>query len=350
MKRLSFVSDSTLDAERLRRQLAGILDVRFVELKQIEDQEPDHFTLVSTNFSDIPTLLALKRWIQARPKGGKMVFATRADSRLETAQAFALGATDVVRRPIEIKELLRKLWNDFTVLAGDSSTFERQGHPGVAAAQDSLHAIFAAAISGKVPDPAVIESAGAAIVSEIESKGLADWIDVVRNHHSQTYQHCLLVTGIAVAFGQHLGLGPADRRRLSFAGLLHDVGKAKIPLAILEKTTPLNLDELVVMKKHAEFGADVLNGDAKLHPEMIDIVVHHHEYIDGSGYPHGLRDSEISDLVRVVTISDVFGALIEQRPYKPPMSIQQAHDVLLGMGAKLDKDLVREFSFVAQAA
>lgn len=350
MKRLSFVSDSTLDAERLRRQLAGILDVRFVELKQIEDLEPDHFTLISTNFSDIPKLLGLKRWIQAKPKGGKVLFATRADSRLETAQAFALGATDVVRRPIEIKELLRKLWNDFTVLAGDSSAFVRDGHRGVAAAQDSLRSIFAAAVAGKVPDPAVIESAGAAIVDEIESKGLSEWIDIVRSHHSQTYQHCLLVTGIAVAFGQHLGLGPADRRRLSFAGLLHDIGKAKVPLTILEKTTPLNLDETALMKKHAEFGADVLNGDINLHPEMIDIVVHHHEYLDGSGYPHGLRDSEISDLVRVVTISDVFGALIEQRPYKPPMSTQQAHDVLLGMGAKLDKDLVREFNFVTQAA
>jgi putative nucleotidyltransferase with HDIG domain len=350
MKRLSFVSDSIHDAERLRHQLAGILDVRFIELKHVADEEPDHFTLVATNFRDIPTLLSLKRWIQSKPKDSKVLFATRADSRLESAQAFALGATDVVRRPIEIKELLRKLWNDFTVLAGDSTTFERQGHPGVARAQDSLQAIFAAACSGKTPDPEIIESASAAIVDEIESKGLAGWIEIVRSHHSQTYQHCLLVTGIAVSFGQHLGLGPADCRRLSFAGLLHDVGKARIPLAILEKTSPLNMDESSIMKKHAEFGADVLNGDNSLHPEMLDIVVHHHEYLDGSGYPHGLRASEISDLVRIVTISDVFGALIEQRPYKPPLSIQQAHDILLGMGPKLDKDLVREFGFVTKAA
>jgi putative nucleotidyltransferase with HDIG domain len=350
MKRLSFVSDSTHDAERLRHQLAGILDVRFIELKHVADEEPDHFTLVSTSFSDIPTLLSLKRWIQSKPKGCKVLFATRADSRLESAQAFALGATDVVRRPIETKELLRKLWNNFTVLAGDTAVFERQGHPGVAAAQDSLQAIFTAACSGKVPDQKVIESAGAAIVDEIEAKGLAEWIDVVRNHHSQTYQHCLIVTGVAVSFGQHLGLGAADRRRLSFAGLLHDVGKARIPLAILEKTTPLSPDEEIVMKKHAEFGAAVLSGDTNLHPEMLDIVVHHHEYLDGSGYPHGLCASEISDLVRIVTISDVFGALIEQRPYKSPMPIKDAHDVLLGMGAKLDKDLVREFGFVTKVA
>ena len=60
-------------------------------------------------------------------------------------------------------------------------------------------------------------------------QGLASWIDIVRKHHSQSYQHCLLVTGVAVAFGQQLGLSLADRQRLSFAGMLHDIGKCKLP-------------------------------------------------------------------------------------------------------------------------
>ena len=81
---------------------------------------------------------------------------------------------------------------------------------------------------------------------------------------------------------------------------------------------------------------------------MLDMVVHHHEYLDGSGYPHGLQGSEIADLVRVITISDVFGALIERRSYKPPLSGDAAYKILVDMGPKLDRDLVREFKFASQ--
>jgi len=82
--------------------------------------------------------------------------------------------------------------------------------------------------------------------------------------------------------------------------------------------------------------------------DMLDMVVHHHEYLDGSGYPHGLHASEISDLVRMITIADVFGALIERRSYKPPMSGSAAYQTLVDMGPKLDQDLVRAFQPVAQ--
>jgi putative nucleotidyltransferase with HDIG domain len=169
----------------------------------------------------------------------------------------------------------------------------------------------------------------------------------VRTQHSQTYQHCLLVTGLAVAFGQQLGLSKADRQRLSFAGMLHDIGKARIPLAILEKPGRLDEQELAVMRKHPQYGMDALATVPDLQAEMLDMVVHHHEFLDGFGYPHGLRASEISDLVRI-TISDVFGALIERRSYKPPLTGDAAYQILVDMGPKLDKDLVREFRFAAQ--
>jgi HD-GYP domain-containing protein (c-di-GMP phosphodiesterase class II) len=81
---------------------------------------------------------------------------------------------------------------------------------------------------------------------------------------------------------------------------------------------------------------------------MLDMIVHHHEFLDGSGYPHGLHGKEISDLVRIMTISDVFAALIERRSYKPPVSAEAAYQVLLDMGPKLDTDLVRAFKFVSR--
>ena len=102
------------------------------------------------------------------------------------------------------------------------------------------------------------------------------------------------------------------------------------------------------MKKHPQFGHDALKTMSGLPPEMLDMVVHHHEYLDGSGYPHGLGSKEIADLVRIITISDIFGALIEWRSYKPPMSGRDAYQVLLDMGPKLDQDLVNAFLPIAQ--
>src|SRR5262245_29292814 len=101
MNRLSFVSDSTFDAERLRRQLAGLLDVRFVDLAQMRQSRPDRFTVVSTNFGNTSRLLELKEWMKFKPKGAKVIFVTRPDSHTETTQAYALGATDVVSSPID---------------------------------------------------------------------------------------------------------------------------------------------------------------------------------------------------------------------------------------------------------
>ena len=348
MNRLSFVSDSTFDAERLRRQLAGLLDVDFVDLAGILRSKPGRFTVVSANFSNASHLLDLKEWVKAKPKDGKVIFATQPGSRLEQTQAYALGATDVVSSPIDTKELLQKLWSDFAVLGGDLSELRAQDRPGAAAACDGLQSMFSSVCLGEKLDASKVTTASAAVVDEIESKGLSSWVDIVRKHHSQTYQHCLLVTGVAAAFGQHLGLAMADRNRLSFAGMLHDVGKAMVPVAILEKPGALDADEMAIMKKHPEYGIEALKSGVDLQPEMIDIVLHHHEYLDGSGYPHGLRAHEIADLVRITTIVDIYSALIEQRAYRPAMPSQKAYDILREMGTKLDQDLVRAFDFVTR--
>jgi putative nucleotidyltransferase with HDIG domain len=348
MNRLSFVSDSTFDAERLRRQLAGLLDVHFVDLAGILRSKPGPFTVVSAKFSNASHLLDLKEWVKSKPKGGKVIFATRPGSRHEQTQAYALGATDVVNSPIDAKELLQKIWSDFAVLGGDPAELSAQGHVGAAAAHDGLQSIFSICRGGTL-DSSKVTTASAAVVDEIESKGLSAWIDTVRKHHSQTYQHCLIVTGVAAAFGQYLGLSMGDRNRLSFAGMLHDVGKALIPVTILEKPGALDANEMAIMKKHPEYGVEALKG-ADLQPEMIDIVLHHHEYLDGSGYPHGLAAHEICDLVRIMTIVDIYSALIEHRAYRPAMPYRKAYDILREMGAKLDQDLVRAFISVTKAA
>ena len=216
-----------------------------------------------------------------------------------------------------------------------------------APAFDALENVFSSACLGAPLDIQKVHSAGKVLVDCIESQGLGSWISTVRRHHSLTYQHSLVVTGVAVAFGHHLGFSKKDCQRLSFAGMLHDIGKARIPISILEKPGPLDKDELIVMRKHPEYGLDALKTVPGIDQDMVDMVLHHHEQLDGTGYPQGLKANKISDLVRIMTISDIFGALIERRSYKKPMSGKDAYQILLDMGSKLDKDLVREFRFAS---
>jgi putative nucleotidyltransferase with HDIG domain len=347
MYQLVVITDSRANISALREKLVGILDVQFVSLRDALASRPGPATLVDIDLAKQTSLPELKGWLGRKPANAKAIFLVDRASHLQEARAGALGATDVLQRPVDYRALLAKLWGDVASLSADPGNAALRKSPGVCAAIDTLQNIFAAACLGEQLDAPSINSAGEAVVSHVETQGLKAWIETVRTHHSATYQHCLLVTGLAVAFGQQIRVSRADRQRLSFAGMLHDIGKARIPLAILEKPGRLTDDEMDVMKKHPLFGFDALQTAPGLPAEMLDMVVHHHEYLDGSGYPHGLSAREISDLVRMITIADIFGALIERRSYKAPLSGTAAYNILLDMGPKLDKDLVREFRPVA---
>lgn len=346
MNQLGIFTDSAAKRETIRAQLGGLFDLRFFELGNVHDVEPQPFLMFDVSLRG-QHLLELKEWLKRRPKDGRVIFVTDKSSHVQSIQAQALGATDVVHRPLDGKAVIRKLLGDFDSLAEDDPSDPIRESPGVSVALDALQSIFSSACLGEPLNPAAVEVAGQAVVSRIESQGLGSWVDTIRRHHSQTYQHSLIVTGVAVAFGQQLGVSRADRLRLSFAGMLHDIGKARVPLTILEKPTALEADEMAILRKHPEFGIEALKSAPALHKEMLDIVLNHHEYLDGSGYPNGLMGAEISDLVRILTISDVFGALLERRAYKAPLPGEVAYRMLCDMGPKLDKDLVREFRFAS---
>jgi putative nucleotidyltransferase with HDIG domain len=310
---------------------------------------PEQQTLIDIRLDDFSNLLALKNWLSGKPENAKVVVAVDKGSRPQETRAHTLGATAIIHRPIMPEALLRKIREDDGVkLAALGAVPDGALTPRIRAAANSLQNILSAACTGTVVEPAAVQAAGDAVVDELETQGLSSWIETVRTHHSQTYQHSLLVTGVAVAFGEHIGVSRKDRHRLSSAGMLHDIGKARIPLAILEKPGPLDESEMAVMRKHPEYGLEAFSNNSAIPAEMLDIIVHHHEFLDGSGYPHGLKGKEICDLVRIMTISDIFGALLERRSYKPPMSGEAAYQVLLDMGPKLDTDLVRAFKFVSR--
>jgi putative nucleotidyltransferase with HDIG domain len=331
------------------RYSAGLFQVDFQLLQSAIKTVPEQQTLIDIDLDDFNKLLAIRNWLKSKPENARVVVAVDKGSRLQETRAYTLGATATIHRPIVPETLLRKIReDDGAKLAALGAAADCALTPGAMAAVNSLQDILSAVCTGAAMEPAAVQIASSAIVDELEAQGLSSWINTVRTHHSQTYQHSLLVTGVAAAFGEHIGVSRKDRQRLSFAGMLHDIGKARIPIAILEKPGPLDENEMAVMRKHPEYGRESLGSDCDLPAEMLDIIIHHHELLDGSGYPHGLKGNEISDLVRIMTISDIFGALLERRSYKQPLSSEAAYQILVDMGPRLDRDLVRAFKFVSR--
>jgi HD-GYP domain-containing protein (c-di-GMP phosphodiesterase class II) len=162
------------------------------------------------------------------------------------------------------------------------------------------------------------------------------------------------VTGIAIDFGLSLGVRKSDLERLSTAAMFHDIGKARIPLAILDKPGRLDNNERALVETHPAVGYDVLKEHGSISSEILDCVQHHHEYLDGSGYPDGLCAENITDIVRILTISDIFAALIEHRQYKPTMPREAAYGILCGMcgfrGLRPEIPIERDHAFRSKAA
>jgi putative nucleotidyltransferase with HDIG domain len=348
LDQLSVISDSPERAEAISQALSGVLVAQLLARSDFSQAEPPTYSVVDIDLGNGAHLDRLRQWLALRPKHGKAIFVVERGVRLQAVQALAVGATDLLNRPVDRRALLVKLFGDIGGLAGEPAT--PSAADGVSAGVGALQSIFLSIVARAEVELEVIRAAGETIVSQIEGEGLVRWIDTVRKHHSLTYQHCLLVTGVAVMFGQQLGFSSADRGKLALAGLFHDVGKVKIPVALLEKPGPLNEEELTLMRQHPQLGFAALRGVADLDRDMLDIVLHHHEYLDGSGYPDGIGARELSDLARMMTIADIFGALIERRAYRAPLSPARAYQMLEDMGAKLDADLVREFGPIVCAA
>ena len=271
------------------------------------------------------------------------LFVVHNQVRSMVAQAYALGATAVVSRPKEIIFKLAQI--EIAEKAAQSDIAITS--PEITESTAAFASMFSAVRASKQINLSDAERATLQIIDSISQKGLAAWLDDVRRYHEGTFQHCLLVTGVAVGFALEIGFSDLDVKRLGIAATLHDIGKAHIPLSILDKPDRLDPGEEEIMRSHPAIGYELLKNIEDITPEILDGVRHHHEYLDGSGYPDGLTAPEISDLVRLLTISDIFAALIESRPYRPAMPRQNAYKILCGMDGKLERPLVKAFRNVA---
>jgi len=131
-----------------------------------------------------------------------------------------------------------------------------------------------------------------------------------------TYMHSVAVCAMMVALSKQLGLDETQTRQAGIAGLMHDLGKAMIPMEILNKPGKLTDSEFEVVKRHPQEGHRMLLSGTDVSPIVLDVCLHHHEKTDGSGYPKGLTDAEISLFAKMGAVCDVYDAITSNRPYK----------------------------------
>jgi putative nucleotidyltransferase with HDIG domain len=309
---------------------------------------PDDIVMIDFDLRNEASVAQVREFLRKAGKIRHRLFVIDKNSHPLIVQAHALEATGTIFRPLDRDDVLRRLAR--LEIAAPRSGLQAAPSMDLGNTAAIFESLFSSIVNGTPVELADAKRATEQIIASVSERGLTAWLDDVRKHHEGTFQHCLLVSGVATSFALNLGFTGADVYRLGLAATLHDVGKANIPLAILDKPGRLDPEEERIMRAHPVYGFEALRGMEGIDIEVLDAVRHHHEFLDGTGYPDALSAPAIPDIVRLLTISDIFAALIESRSYKAPMSRPKAFDILNEMNGKLEPALVRAFKPVALSA
>ena len=168
----------------------------------------------------------------------------------------------------------------------------------------------------------------------------------VEEKDKATQGHCHRIERLAIQTGEQLGLSGDQLITLSYAAYLHDVGKTKVPDEILNKPGPLTDAEWKEMRKHPDYGAEMLREKDFL-KDAAEIVRAHHEHYDGTGYPRGLKGEKIPIEARIIAVVDAYDAMMSDRPYRKARTKEQALEELKkNAGTQFDPRVVNAFMAV----
>ena len=210
---------------------------------------------------------------------------------------------------------------------------------------DTLKTALSDVAEGKEMDVERVQEAGG-IISDSILRNVDAMVSLTRikKHDPYTAMHCMNVCTLVTAMAMHNGTEPAMLPMITTAALLHDVGKTRVPLEILNKPGRFESHELQEMRKHATYSGDIMREDGSFSEEQIAIAEQHHEMLDGSGYPQGLSGDAIHYFARLTAVADVYDALTAKRVYKPAMPMYQALlRIHKNKGAEFDEDVVDLF-------
>ena len=190
-----------------------------------------------------------------------------------------------------------------------------------------------------------LKQAVSPLVSSIErNPDACIWLARLKNQDSYIYKHSVASSIWAVAMGRELGLPPADLKSLALGALLMDIGKLRVPQELLRKKGVVNEQELRVLRNHVCHSIDALRNTSSSNQDIWDMVAHHHERHNGSGYPRGLRGDSIPLVAKIAGIVDCYDAMTSDRPYARSVSPSSAIKHLYqARDTEFDSVLVEEF-------
>jgi putative two-component system response regulator len=300
------VDDGAANRQLVEAYLAGIdCDVRLAESGSIAldliEAEPPDLVLLDVQMPGLDGYEVCRR-IKAAPRGRLLpvVMITALDHTDDRVRALEAGADDFMTKPVERVELVARVRSALRLKALYNT---------LDSAEQVIFALAAA----------------------VEAK------DAFTERHTQR------VGESARHVGKRMGLSEPALDALYRGGIIHDIGKIGVPDSILLKPGPLNPAELELMRAHVVIGESIVR-PLRSGSNLLPIIRHHHERMDGQGYPDGLRGQEIPRLARIVSVCDAYDALVNDRPYRNRLPTNEAINILLrGAGTQWDPDVVDLF-------
>lgn len=183
---------------------------------------------------------------------------------------------------------------------------------------ESFRVMFSKVSSGGLVEKQTTEQIVDSIIEKHQDSGqIIDCIRQLRSADEYTYHHSVNVSMLAMMTAKWMRVPENELKEIVRAGLLHDVGKSRVPLSILNKPGPLDAAEYKEMKKHSEYGYQLLRLSPDIKTEVASAVLTHHERDDGTGYPLGIRADKLGISAKILAIVDIFDAMTANRVYRP---------------------------------
>lgn len=318
------------------------VDVRPLHEAVLEPVGPANLSVFLANLSSTKTYEAVKTCAMNRVE--QKFFISPTHNTDSEKRARDLGAAEIFVFPLDHLKLraAAKAAINRRVETAWSSLVPQQ-HAALTTGLTCFRDFMASTQRGEPLPMDDIKGAANKITESARHGKLKDWIDALQGHHDYSYQHSMFVSGSLAYFGNAMGFSASDLETLTAGGLVHDVGKSRLPLSILDKPGKLDSAEWDEMRRHPVYSKEILLRESDLDDHTMSMAVHHHEKIDGDGYPDQLSGGQISDLVRLTAICDVYSALIDKRSYKDEMTNEAALDLMASFKGHLDLDMLKAF-------